>query len=167
MEVKATVKLTTKELFSFLMYNTYSTVTSFIWIILSIGAFIGFFYMLGMPEANPVYLAVLLGIGLLFTVVQPIMLYFKAKKQVMKNEAINASLHYTFSKAGIGVAQGELSAFSNWDEIMKVTSNKTLIMLYTSRINAYIIPKASVGEALDDLKGLIKENCDAGYMKIK
>ena len=50
---------------------------------------------------------------------------------------------------------------------MKVTSNKTLIMLYTSRINAYIIPKASVGEALDDLKGLIKENCDAGYMKIK
>lgn len=166
MEVKGTVKLTTKELYSFLMYNTYSTVTSFIWIILSIGAFVGFFYMLGMPNANPLYLAVLLCIGLLFTVVQPIMLYFKAKKQVKKNEAINASLQYTFSKAGIGITQGDLSAFCNWDEIVKVSSNKTLIMLYTSRMNAYIIPKTVFLKSLEELKGLIKENCDASYMKL-
>ena len=166
MEVKATVQLTTKELFSFLMYNTYSTIASFIWVLLSIGGFVGFFYMLGMPNVNPLYLAVLLGIGLLFTVIQPIMLYFKAKKQIKKNEAINESLQYTFSKAGIGITQGELSAFCEWVEIMKVTSNKSIIMLYTNRMHAYIIPKKDVAEGLDELKQLIRENCDASYIKL-
>ena len=166
MEVKATVQLTVKELFGFLMQHTYSTVASFIGIVLSIGGFAGFFYMLGMPEVNPFYLGALFATGMLFTVVQPIMLYSKAKKQVKKNAETNQPLQYTISKTGIGVTQGELSAFSNWEEIVKVTSTKTLVMLYTSRIHAYVIPKKDVAEKLDEFKQLIQENCEAGYIKL-
>lgn len=166
MEVRATVKLTAKELYGFLMHNTYSTFGSYIGVLLSLGSIAGFFYMLGMPDVNPAFLVALLVIGLLFTVVQPLMLYSKAKKQVKVNEAINASLEYLISKSGIKVSQGEQSAFTTWDEIVKVTSTKNLVMLYTSRVNAYVIPKNDLEDGLLELKKLIQENCNAGYIKL-
>lgn len=166
MEVKATVKLTAKELYGFLMHNTYSTFGSYIGVLLSLGSIAGFFYMLGMPDVNPAFLVALLVIGLLFTVVQPLMLYSKAKKQVKVNEAINASLEYLISKSGIKVSQGEQSAFTTWDEIVKVTSTKNLVMLYTSRVNAYVIPKKDLKEGISELKKLIQDNCNAGYIKL-
>ena len=166
MEVKAKVKLTTKELFGFLINHTYSSTSAFIGIILSIGGFVGFFYMLGMPGANPFYLGALFGTGLLFTVIQPLVIYFKAKKQVKKNDAVNEPLEYTISKEGINVVQGERTGYSPWDEIVKVTSTKTLVMLYTSRVHAYVIPKEDVGDKLDEFKRLIQDNCIAGYIKL-
>ncbi len=166
MEVKATVKLTAKELYGFLMHNTYSTFGSYIGVLLSLGSIVGFFYMLGMPDVNPAFLVALLVIGLLFTVVQPLMLYSKAKKQVKVNEAINASLEYNISKSGIKVTQGEQSAFTTWDEIVKVTSTKNLVMLYTSRVNAYVIPKKDLKEGISELKKIIQDNCNAGYIKL-
>lgn len=166
MEAKATVRLTANELFGFLIQHTYSTTTAFIGIILSIGGFIGFFYMLGMPNANPFYLGALFGTGLLFTVVQPTMIYFKSKKQVKKNAEIKDDLEYTINKSGVSVVQGERNGFSTWDEIVKVTSTKKLIMLYTSRVHAYVIPKDDVDD-LDQFKAIIRDNCYAGYIKLK
>lgn len=165
MEVKATVKLTTNELFGFLINHTYATWTAFIGIVLSIGGFVGFFYMLGMPNANPFYLGALFATGLLFTVIQPLVIYSKAKKQVKKNEAVNEALEYTINKTGISVVQGERSGFSQWDEIVKVVSTKALVMLYTSRVHAYVIPKDDVDD-LDVFKRLIQDNCIAGYIKL-
>lgn len=165
MEVKAKVQLTTNELFGFLINHTYSTMTAFIGIILSIGGFVGFFYMLGMPDANPFYLGALFGTGLLFTVIQPLMIYFKAKKQVKKNNSVNAPLDYTINKTGINVVQGERTGFSEWDEIVKVVSTKTLVMLYTSKVHAYVIPKDDVDD-LDVFKRIIQDNCMAGYIKL-
>lgn len=165
MEVKAKVQLTAKELFGFLINHTYSSMTAFIGVILSIGGFVGFFYMLRMPNANPFYLGALFGTGLLFTVIQPLVIYFKAKKQVKNNDSVNEALEYTINKTGINVVQGERTGFSPWDEIVKVTSTKTLVMLYTSRVHAYVIPKDDVDE-LDVFKRLIQDNCIAGYIKL-
>ena len=81
MEVKAKVQLTTKEMYEFLMRHTYSSMSGFIGLVLSIGGFVGFFYMLGMPNASPLYLGALLLTGLLFTVIQPLMVLKNAKKQ--------------------------------------------------------------------------------------
>ncbi len=166
MEVKATVKLTSKEVFGFLMHNTYSTVSSYLSILLSVAALVGFFYMYDKPNANPAFLVALIAIGLLFTVIQPMMLYFKAKKQIKKNEAINEALNYSISKSGIEVTQGEQSASTSWEEIVRITSTKNLIILYTNRVNAYVIPKNDVEGGLDTLKKIIRENCDAGYIKL-
>ena len=167
MEVRATVRLTEKELFGFLMHHTYATTSGAVGIILSLLGFVGFFYMLGVPDVNPVYLCALFVTGLLFTVVQPAMIYYKAKKQAKMNMEIEEGLEYTIGVAGINVVQGEKTGFSTWDEIVKVTSTKSLVMLYTSRVHAYVIPKKNVAEQLDKFKDTIRENCHAGYIKLK
>lgn len=166
MEVKATVQLDAREMFGFLMHHTYSTSSGFIGLILSIGGFIGFFYMLRMPNAQPLFIAALFLTGLMFTVIQPVMTYFRAKKQVERNAAVNAPLEYTINKTGISVVQGDKSGFSNWDEIVRIESTKKLIMMYTGKVHAYVIPKDEFGDQMDVLKSLIRENCQAGYIKL-
>lgn len=167
MEVKATVKLDAKELYAFLMHHIYSSTTGFIGILLSIGGFIGFFYMIQMEGANPLFVGALFMTGLMFTVVQPIMTYSKAKKQEKRNEEeCPESLLYVITKQGINVTQGEKKGFSTWDEIVRIESTKNLIMLYTGKVHAYVIPKDEIGDQMDVLKALIRENCMAGYIKI-
>lgn len=166
MEVKATVQLTAKQMFEFLMRHTYLTMGGFISVILSIGSIAGFCFMVTKPNASIMYLGALLIIGLLFTVIQPCMIYKRAKKQVKQSEAINKPLEYVISKKGIDISQGDNKAFSPWNEIIKITSTKRIVMFYTSRVNAYIIPKGQIEEQMDTLKTLVRENCKAGYIKL-
>lgn len=164
MEVKAKVQLTTKEMYEFLMRHTYSSMSGFIGLILSIGGFIGFFYMLRMPNASPVYLGALLVTGLLFTVVQPLMVLKNAKKQAKLYE--EDALEYVISKKGIDVKQGDKTGFSKWDDVTKITSSKNIIIMYTTRVHAYVIPRAALGDQTDVLKTIVRECSTAKYIKL-
>lgn len=164
MEVKAKVQLTTKEMYEFLMRHTYSSMSGFIGLILSIGGFVGFFYMLGMPDASLLYLGALLLTGLLFTVVQPLMVLKNAKKQAKFYE--KESLEYIISKKGIDVRQGDKTGFSSWDDITKITSSKNIIVMYTTRVHAYVIPRTAIGDQADTLKTIVRECSNAKYIKL-
>lgn len=164
MEVKAKVQLTTKEMYEFLMRHTYSSMSGFIGLILSIGGFIGFFYMLRMPNASPLYLGALLVTGLLFTVVQPLMVLKNAKKQAKLYE--EDALEYVISKKGIDVKQGDRTGFSKWDDVTKITSSKNIIIMYTTRVHAYVIPRAALGDQTDVLKTIVRECSTAKYIKL-
>lgn len=166
MEVKVKVQLTTKEMFEFLMRHTYFSISGIIGLLLSLAAFAGFFYALTVPGVSNMYLVALLLIGLLFTVIQPWMIYSKAKSQVKRSEAINKPLEYTINKSGIDIKQDNQTASGNWDSIYKICSTKNLIMLYTGRMHAYILPKKDIGEQMEDLRTIVKENCTAGYIKM-
>lgn len=159
MEVKANVQLTTKQMFQFLMYHTYSTVAGVIGIIISIAAYGGAIYMLTIPEASMLYIGSLFVIGLLFTVVQPVMIYNKAKRQVIQSEAINKPLEYTIDEEGVHIAQDDKTGFSSWSEIVKVKAVAGIVILYTGKMHAYVIPVAEFGDRYEDLKKIVWDNC--------
>ena len=167
MDIKLKIQLTVKELFDFLMSHTYSSFSGYVGVILSICALIGFAYSVDNPMMNVAYKFVLLVTGLLFTVVQPIMLYSKAKNQVKQNESINKPLEYTISYAGMKVAcDGEFAEY-NWNQIMKITSTKTSVLIYTSRIRAFVLPKRELNPYMDEFKKIVREKCTATSIKIK
>ncbi len=167
MELKISIKLEVKDLYEFLMHHIYSSSSGILGLVLSIGGIIGFFYMLTQKDTNPMFLGALFMIGLMFTVIQPLMTRSKAKKQVKANEEKSQdSLEYEISNTGINVTQGELKGFSTWEEIVRVESTKNLVMLYTSKVHAYVLPKRYIGEQMDQFKELIIENCQAGYIKL-
>ena len=163
MEVKVKVQLKTKEMYEFLMRHTYGSMSGINGLILSIVCLAGVFYMLGLPDASPAYLVALLVIGLLFTVVQPLMVLKNAKKQVKYYEE---PLEYTITKRGVDVKQGDKTGFSSWENITKITSHKNIVIMYTSKVHAYVIPKAAIGEQMEDLKSIIKECSVAKFIKL-
>ena len=167
MQIKLKIELTVKELFDFLISHTYSSFSGYVGVILSICALIGFGYSWDNEAMNPAYKFVLLLTGLLFTVIQPVMLYNKAKAQVKQNEAINKPLEYTITEAGLNVACGEDSVDYDWNQIMKISSTKTSVLIYTSRIRAFVLPKRELAPYMEDFKKIVREKCTATSIKVR
>ena len=167
MEVKVSMKQELKDLYGFLMFHIYSSPAGILGLFISIGGFVGFAYMLTLKNTNPMFLGALFMIGLMFTVIQPLLTRSRAKKQIKQNEEKSQDvLEYVINKSGIEVTQGELRGFSSWDEIVRIESTKKLVMLYTSKVHAYVIPKRFLEEQMDTFIELVKENCQAGYIKL-
>ncbi len=167
MQIKLKIELTVKELFDFLIAHTYSSFSGYVGVILSICALIGFAYSYDNEAMNISYKFVLLLTGLLFTVFQPLMLYSKAKAQVKQNEAINKPLEYTITEAGMKVACGDDFVDYNWDQIMKISSTKKSILVYTSRVRAFVLPKRELAPYMEDFKKIVREKCTATSIRVR
>lgn len=158
MEIKLKVSVTTKELFNFMLYHTYTSFSGYIGLLLSFCALSALVVTWGNPIITTSYKIVLLLTGLLFTVIQPLVLYLKSNKQVKKNEAINKPLIYTFSEREIKVSQDEENIEYSYNEVLKVKSTKNMILVYVSKYRAFLLPRTafSDGEILK-LKDLMNK----------
>lgn len=153
-EIEFDIGLTTNELYAFSMHHTYLSFSGVLGLAISFGSLI--ICVLNFRNFDSTAIIALIVIGLLFTVIQPIMLYSKAKVQVKKNENIIGSLHYRLSEDGIEISQGEQKASARWYEVRKRKITKNAMYLYTSPIRAFIFPKCQCNGYFDDAVVLVK-----------
>ena len=146
------------------MRHTYYQFSGIVGLLLSIGGMIGFFLLLDNENVSAAYMGALFGIGLLFTVIQPLIVLKNARKQSKAYKEF--PLEYTFSERGIEVKQDDAEGSNTWDNVMKIVSTKRLIIIYTSRVHAYVIPREVLKDSMDDFKELIKTYCEASYINI-
>ena len=149
------VNLTTKDLYTFTMRHTYCSVSGIFSLLISIGSLVACAVLFS-SISDSTKLALLI-IGLLFTVIQPILLYFKCRKQIRANKSINAPLQYILSEEGICVCQKEESVEVKWNEIRKVVSSQKGLYLYLSPIRAFIFPAEQCSENYEEIKEMVTE----------
>lgn len=154
-EIEFDIGLTASELYAFSMYHAYSSVSGIAGLVLSFGSLIICAFNFKNFESTTII--ALIVIGLLFTVVQPAMLYSKAKVQARKNESISGSLHYRLSEDGIEISQREQAAFVKWYEVRKIKIAKNAIYVYMSPVRAFIFPKQQCNGYFDDAAALVKD----------
>lgn len=165
MEVKASVRLQTKQMFNFLMHHTYFSFLGYIGILISICSFGAVIYTWGsLPVENIILLIIA---GMMFTVVQPLMLYRKAYMQITKNDMFSRPIEYVFNSGGIDITQEPDSTHINWNDVIKVTSTSMSVLIYLSKVRAFIITKEALGEQFDTFKAIVSKNAGAKYIKIK
>ena len=144
MQTEFKVNITVKDIFSFLINNTYRKLTGVIWIVFSIAVLVIAIYTWGdVKIANSILLIVM---SLLYTVVNPIMLYLKAKAQVKNNDYFNDELIYRTNSKGITVCQGIESTTVKWDEMWKAVKYGGIVVVYVTTIRAFILPIRCIGE---------------------
>ncbi len=83
--------------------------------------------------------------ALMFTVWQPGLLYLKAKRQ-SKNQAMAQPMDMTFAEEGISVEQGGEQGEVTWDQVTEVRRAGGQLIIYLSRIRAYLVPDRCLGE---------------------
>lgn len=88
----------------------------------------------------------LIVLSLLFTVVQPVQLLMKAKRQVVSQETFRTPIIYNLCRDGIMVRQDEQKVSILWEDISKFVETKKAFFLYTSPVRAFIFPKEAVGD---------------------
>ena len=154
-ELNFDAKLSADELFAFSLRHTYKSMSGIVGLIISFASLI--ICAVRFKYLDKTAIMALIIIGLIFTVIQPIMLWSKAKAQVRKNKSINARLHYTINDEGITVSQGEQEAKVKWYEIRKTVIVKDAIYVYMSPVRAFIFTKKQCGEAFSELVKDIQE----------
>lgn len=98
----------------------------------------------------------LIVLSLLFTVVQPVQLLMKAKRQVTSQETFKTPIIYNLCKDGIVVRQDEQKVSVSWDDISRFVETRKAFFLYTSPVRAFIFPKHSLGDSAE-FAGIVRK----------
>ncbi|MGN0382818.1 MAG: YcxB family protein [Eubacterium sp.] len=159
MEVKFELKLSTKDMFKFFIYHNYARISGCIALIVSVLCLFMAAYSFG--KTDPVYTLVYLFAGLLFTVIQPVMLYKKADKQVKDSDFINKPLTYVINDDGVTISQDNQSDFVKWSDMFKVRETNSLAILYATPNRAFVLPKGVIGQQYKEFRTIVNNNVKA------
>ena len=155
-EVKFSVQVTVKDMYAFLMHHSYRGGSLIADAIVTFGA-IGLL-LAGFGKGDPVKTVALIFVAMLFTVIHPLQLYTKAKKQVKNNEIFKKPLNYVLNEEGITLSQGEESQSITWADVYQVKAYKSQILVYTGRVYAFIWPKSALAGCETEVKEMFKRH---------
>ena len=158
MELDFDVRITTPVLFDFLLRHTYTSLQGILGVIIGLLA-IGYYVY----ARDLMFLIV----GIVVLIYLPLTLLMRAVRQAKTNPAFKNVLHYHLDEAGLEVSQGQASQRIGWAQVLKVTGTKKSIFLYTSPVNATILPRGDLGEREAELFTLLEKSLPPEKLKVK
>ncbi len=164
-KVTVSVQMKTAYMFDFLYWHSYSGFMGIINYGFSLAAVVAL--CLGFGKGDAMATIALVVLALLFTVINPLLLLQKADKQVKRMPMFRNPILYSFDQKGFTVTQDGESAEAEWAEVVLVRETKKTLALYLGAANAIVLPKEECGEAMAEIKRLLKEARPAFAPKLK
>lgn len=159
------VTLTVEDMYRFSMYHTYSGVHGIASVIIAVLVFFVAAKTYGDVELMYTLLYILFGV--LFLVYMPFSLYLRAKRQIASSEVFQKPLHFTVTEEKITSSQSGETADLPWEQIYKVVETKSNILVYSSRINALVLPKNQIAGEYDAFRKIMEEKLPGYRLKLK
>lgn len=155
MEVKFDTDITVKDMYKFLLNNTYRRFTGIVWVIFTFAVVFITIYTWGTMEI--MYSVILIVLALLYAA-NPLILYFKAKSQVRNTPSFQKPLSYVLDEEGISISQDDDNAEVKWDEIWKIVRYGSEVIVYVSSVRAFIWPVRCIEDKYDDIVKITSEH---------
>lgn len=159
------VTITSKDMYRFNMYHAYhgfqgifATVIGILVLIVA-GATFG--------KIETMYTVLYFVFGLIFLIYVPVSLYMRSKQQILSSEVLRQSLHYKVDEEGVHVSQNDQTADLLWNQIYKVVSTKSNLLIYSSRVNAYVIPRNAISKEYETVAQLAAKHLEKYRLKLK
>lgn len=155
--MKFKTQLTAKDIFKFSLAFTYLG---------SSGIFSAFMVLVGIVmcvrgaafHEGTKYVFMGIVILVLLVIVNPLLLYIKAKKQALTNPVYQKPSYYTLTEEGIHIEIEEESADITWAQIWKLKHVFGEYILYTGKQQAFVFPEEAFGAQKEEISSFI-ENC--------
>ena len=158
MKVEFDVKITAEDLYDYMLAHTYSGVSGIF------GGVVGALLIILWFNTSMIYY---LAAGIVIILYIPCSLFLRAKRPAATNEFFKQPIHYTLTDEGVTVTQGEAEMVQPWAAIVKASSTNKSLLLYTSKVNAWIFPKRDLGEKREDVIQMISTHVSPDRVKIK
>lgn len=166
MKVEIDVKLTAKDLFMFNIKQVYSGLQGILSIILPVFMFV--YAAMTWGEVGIASTLLYIGLGIVFLVYVPVSLWMRVNKVIKDaDNALSKTLRYTFTEEKILVEVENESAEFQWQNIYQMKTWGKLVLIYTNRINAYILPMEQVGKNYDSLSKLAHQQLEKHRIRMK
>ena len=163
--LKFSVQLESSDMVNFIMYHNYSGIQGWFGVVISLAAFV--YLIVDFADMDWTVRIVMLVIGLLFTVVNPLMLYMKAKKQAVTNESLKLPIQYTLSENELVIEQGEEQLIVPWDQLRIIKDSSRSLIVYVTRMRAFIWPKEKLGSQYNEVTKLLMKKMGSARVRIK
>lgn len=154
MEYKYQYQVQPSDLWQLQMYYTYSSYLAVINVIFIISSAA---LLIALWGTSPWWLRILLIFFLsLFTVIQPVGVYVRAKKSLKDN---HDTLQLTLNDQGIEVVVGDKKEFKNWSQVRGIVLKPTLAAIYTDKNHGYILTNRILKDSRKQFRAFIKTKC--------
>lgn len=157
-ELTFQTKMTTGILYDYMLHHTYSSPSGIIGSTAGALLIVGFFY-----ASNVLYLAA----GLVLLLYLPCSLYVSSMKQMAGTPAFQTPLSYRITDEGIEVSQGDASQMQKWDDMYKAASTRSSIVIYNTKVNAWIFPRRDMGELTPKVIEMISTHMKPERVRIR
>ncbi|MCH5252176.1 MAG: YcxB family protein [Lachnospiraceae bacterium] len=148
------VILDKKSLSRFLLFHNYAKLSGILGVVISVAAVV--VLVMRWSDWTGTQKGILVTLALLFTVLQPMMLLMKGRKQLQQEE-FQLPFHYIFDEKGIMISQKEQKQQFAWKEIRKIIYRKDAIYVYMSTVSAFILPESQCDGHFSELVDFMKE----------
>ena len=165
MNVKFDVKMTKNAMFDFMLYTSYTSLGGILGVVLG-----GLTLLIGIRQVmadNLSGAAMFFVVSLVFLVFTPLNMKAKAGLQVANTPMFQKPITYELTEDGVIISQEDASATVKWDEIQKAVSTNKSVILYVTKIRAFIFPKESLGEQYSVAVKMISTHVPPKKVKIR
>ena len=152
-EIRFSVQMKTSYMFDFLYWHSYHGLTGVINYVLSLAGVAAL--IAGFGKNNPVITVLLVLLALLFTVINPLSLLYKAARQVKKAPMFQKPLYYQFDEKSFSVSQEDSTDSADWSTVVLIRETGKSIILYMGAANALVLPKEAIGTQIKEFKELL------------
>jgi hypothetical protein len=99
----------------------------------------------------------------------PVSLKLRSKRQIEASEILSKPLHYELTEEGVAVTADatDEQALLPWDRIYKAVTTRHNFLVFSNRVNAYVIPKAQVASRLPEIYDAFEAHCKDYRLHIK
>lgn len=165
MKTEFDITLNGTDMYRFSMYHAYTGLQGIVSILIAVLCLIAACAAYG--SKGGAYAALYAGFGILFLVYMPVNLYFRSKRQILASEVLRNALHYVVDEEGIHTSQKEASADLPWEQVYKAVSTRSNVLIYSNRVNAYVIPRSQITKEYGRLKEIAGAHLPAYRFKMK
>jgi len=157
MEMEFEVRVRAKDLFDYQLHHTYTSASGLL------GALLGIFVM-GVFTYNQEVIYLLLGAFMLCYT--PIVLFFRSLSQAA-SPSFQTPMKYHMTDEGVTISIGEQSQMIPWDAFYRAVSTRKNVVLYTSKVNAFLFPRTELQERMSILIEMISTHMPADKVRIR
>ena len=164
--IKFNARINEQDLYRFNLFHTYTSTQG----ILSVALFVLLIavWIMRFSVLSPIYRLFYPLVAIIFLVYIPGSLKLRVKNQ-MTQEVFQHPLTYELTESGIIVSSpaSQEPAELPWEYIYKVSTWKEYLLIYSNRVNAYIIPKEDIKDVYSPAIDYIKKHVEDYKLQIK
>ena len=158
MEVRLNVKINAKDIYDYMLYHQYNSAAGLI------GSGVGALMVVAF-FMNRHFIFLIAGVVILLYL--PCTLFLKSRQQALLNPVFQQEMEYVLNGEGLTIRQGDAEETQGWEQMYKAVSTSKSIIIYTSPVNATIIPKRCMEDFKMDVIRVICVNMPAKKVKIR
>ena len=165
MKVDFDVKMTKNAMFDFMLYTSYTSLSGIVGVI-----FGGVTLILGIRqiiEGNYTMASTFFVFALVFLVANPLNMKAKAGAQVKSSPMFQKPIHYELTEEGVEISQDDQHTTVKWTDFQKAVSTNKSVILYVTKLRAFIFPKESLGEDYSAAVKMISTHMAPKKVKIR